>query len=235
MRLAVPQANSKREVTNSRSFMVVECRSNLSKCNGRRSVAIAEVSVYFRVMNNASLASGLAMTAEEYLRYEITADCRHEYVNGQLFEMPGDKDDHNMMAGSVALFLHKKLAHTGWSVYIKGVKVSVPDGNSYYYPDVFLTDEERTKANHYVKYRPTLITEIISGTSHITDTVDKYIAYTTIPSLQYYLIIEPETVYVMLYFRNAESKWEAATYVRKTDTISLPALNLDLPLSEVYP
>lgn len=31
------------------------------------------------------------MTVEEYLQYELTADDRHEYLNGQLFKMPGEK------------------------------------------------------------------------------------------------------------------------------------------------
>ncbi|MBD0368566.1 MAG: Uma2 family endonuclease, partial [Flavisolibacter sp.] len=76
--------------------------------------------------------------------------------------------------------------------------------------------------------------EVLSPSTHIMDTVDKYIAYTTIPSLKYYLIVEPETVYVTLYSKNGDGKWEAMSYVRKTDVIPLPLLEISLPLSEVY-
>jgi Uma2 family endonuclease len=43
---------------------------------------------------------------------------------------------------------------------------------------------------------------------YITNTVDKYIAYTTIPSLKYYLIVDPETIYVTLYTKNADGQWK---------------------------
>lgn len=79
-----------------------------------------------------------------------------------------------------------------------------------------------------------MIVEVVSPSTHITDTVDKYLAYTTIPSLKYYLIVEPETAYVTVYSKNAEGKWEAMSYVRKTDVISLPLLELSLLLEDVY-
>lgn len=99
---------------------------------------------------------------------------------------------------------------------------------------MFITREPRLEANRYTKYEPELIVEVLSPSTYNTDTVDKYIAYTTIPSLKYYLIVEPETVYVAVYSKNEEGKWEAMTYTRNTDVISLPLLNLALPLKEVY-
>ncbi|MBD0279063.1 MAG: Uma2 family endonuclease, partial [Flavisolibacter sp.] len=112
--------------------------------------------------------------------------------------------------------------------------VGTPDGTKYFYPDVFITREPRTEKNQYIKYEPELIVEVLSPSTHIMDTVDKYIAYTTIPSLKYYLIVEPETVYVILYSKNGDGKWEAMSYVRKTDVIPLPLLEISLPLNEVY-
>lgn len=32
------------------------------------------------------------MPVEEYIQYEAKAERRHEYINGQLFEMPGEKE-----------------------------------------------------------------------------------------------------------------------------------------------
>lgn len=174
------------------------------------------------------------LTVEEYIQSELVAERRHEYVNGQLFEMPGEKDINNEIALYLFMFFFQKLKERGYQVYVNDVKVAIPGGEKYYYPDVFVTQEERTEGNRYIKYSPELIAEVISPSSHVTDRVDKYIAYTTISSLKYYLIVEPETVYVTLHFKNAEGRWEVATYVRRTDAVSLPALNAELPLSEVY-
>jgi Uma2 family endonuclease len=48
------------------------------------------------------------------------------------------------------------------------------------------------------------------------------------------LIVEPETVYVTMFSKNDEGKWEAMTYVRKTDVVPMPLLDISLPLEEVY-
>ncbi|MBD0295621.1 MAG: Uma2 family endonuclease [Flavisolibacter sp.] len=174
------------------------------------------------------------LTVEEYIRLELQSEQRHEFINGQLIEMPGEKDVNNKCGGFIYIFLMNHLYSKGYEVYINDVKVGTPDGTKYFYPDVFITREPRTEKNQYIKYEPELIVEVLSPSTHIMDTVDKYIAYTTIPSLKYYLIVEPETVYVTLYSKNGDGKWEAMSYVRKTDVIPLPLLEISLPLSEVY-
>lgn len=174
------------------------------------------------------------MTVEEYIQFELTAGCRHEYINGQLFEMPGEKRTNNRIAGNSYMLLRHLLETKGYQVYSHDMKVSNRDRNKYFYPDVFVTKEAQTDANEYIQYEPELIVEVISPSSRITDTVDKYIDYSAIPSLHYYLIVEPEVTYVTLYAKNAEGKWEATLYSSLNDVISLPLLGLSLPLAEVY-
>lgn len=185
-------------------------------------------------MNNVTQETSITLSVEEYIRLEKQSLHRHEFINGQLIEMPGEKDINNQIAIYICMFLVNHLTQKGYNIFINDVKVGIPGGGKYYYPDVFATNEQRTEHNQYIKYEPELIVEVISPSTHITDTVDKYLSYTTFPSLKYYLIVEPETVYVTVYSKNSEDKWEAMSYVRKTDVISLPLLELSLPLEEVY-
>ena len=173
-------------------------------------------------------------SVEDYIQHELQSDCRHEFIDGQLIEMPGEKIINNKIAGFIFLFLMNRLHSKGYQVFTHDVKVSSHDRAKYFYPDVFITREVETDTNQYIQYEPELIVEVVSPSTHITDTVDKYIAYTTIPSLKYYLIVEPETVYVTLFSKSAEGKWKAMTYVRKTDVVPLPLLEISLPLEEVY-
>lgn len=174
------------------------------------------------------------LSVEDYVRLELQSERRHEFINGQLIEMSGEKDINNQIAIYVCIYFVQHLMPKGFQVYMNDVKVGLPDQKKYYYPDVFITREPKSEQNQYIKYEPELIVEVISPSTHITDTVDKYIAYTSIPSLKYYLIVEPETVYVTLFSKNTEDKWEAASYVRKTDLVSLPLFDVSLPLNEVY-
>ncbi|HVF97144.1 MAG TPA: Uma2 family endonuclease [Flavisolibacter sp.] len=77
-----------------------------------------------------------------------------------------------------------------------------PRPHQIFLPNVFVTKEPQTAANEYIQYEPEPIVEVISPLSRITDTVDKYIDYSAIPSLKYYLVVEPEVTYVTLYARN---------------------------------
>lgn len=183
---------------------------------------------------NRAIATPGVLSVEEYIQYELKSDRRHEYINGQLIEMPGEKAINNKIAGFIYVLLMNTLYPKGFQVYNHDVKVSNHDRTKYFYPEVFITREEENPNNEYIKYEPELIVEVISPSTHITDTVDKYLAYTAIPSLKYYIIVEPETVYVTLYSKNAEAKWEAMSYVRKTDVMPLPLLDTTLPLTEIY-
>lgn len=174
------------------------------------------------------------MTVEEYIRFEWTAECRHEYIDGKLFEMPGAKIIHSKIKGNILIFLYEQLIAKGFEVYSTDVKVSNYNRTNYYYPDIFATREAQTKANEYIQYEPEIIVEVISSSSRITDTIDKYIDYTLIPSLKYYLVVEPEITYVILYAKNGGDKWEATLFSSLTDIIPLPLLELSLPLTEVY-
>ncbi|HEX8316652.1 MAG TPA: Uma2 family endonuclease, partial [Flavisolibacter sp.] len=137
---------------------------------------------------NQKRTSSSPLTVEEYIQLELKSEKRHEFINGQLIEMPGEKLINNQIAGFIYIFLMNQLFSKGFKVFSHDIKVSNHDRTKYFYPDVFVTKETATEQNQYIQYEPELIVEVISPSTHITDTVDKYIAYTAIPSLKYYLI-----------------------------------------------
>jgi Uma2 family endonuclease len=173
-------------------------------------------------------------TVEEYIRYELRSQVRSEFINGQLFEMVGEKDINNEIAGTLYILFSTLLKTLGYSIYNHDVKVKVTGENKYYYPDVFITKEAKLESNQYIKSEPVLIVEVVSETSQVNDYVDKYIDYTKIPSLQYYLIVEPETFLITCYKRGENSEWVTSKYTRPTDLISLPLLDVSFSLKQVY-
>jgi Uma2 family endonuclease len=183
---------------------------------------------------NQQAAVSIPMTVEEYIQYELKAACRHEYINGQLFEMPGEKRTNNRVALNISIHFVQQLRPKGYEIFNYEMKVANQARNKFFYPDVFVTKEPQTEANEYIQYEPELIVEVISPSSRITDTVDKYIEYSAIPSLKYYLIVEPEVNYITLYAKNEAGRWEATLYASLNDVIPLPLLDISLPLQEVY-
>jgi Uma2 family endonuclease len=174
-------------------------------------------------------------TVEEYVEHELKSAVRSEFINGQLFEMAGEKDINNEIAGSLYILLTTLLKSLGYFVYNRDVKVKIFGENKYYYPDVFVTKELKNENNKYVKYEPILIIEVVSETTHTTDYVDKYVAYIKIPSLVYYLIIEPETTLVTCFTKGNDNEWSTSKYTSLDDVIKLGAVdNLSFQLRQIY-
>lgn len=174
------------------------------------------------------------ITVEEYIRNEWMAERPSDFIDGDLFEIPGAKDINNKIAGKVLFILMMALKGTVHHVYAFDVKVKITGEHRYYYPEIFVTKEQETEENQYIKNEPVLIVEVVSIESQIKDYVDKYIDYTKIPSLQYYLIVEPETVLITCYARNEQGTWQTEKYTKLSDTVILPALNTSFTLQQIY-
>ncbi|HXL55135.1 MAG TPA: Uma2 family endonuclease [Chitinophagaceae bacterium] len=173
----------------------------------------------------------IALTEEEYINFELQSDIRHEFVNGKLIDMPGESLLHNHIVSNILIALKQALQNKEYNIFIEDVKVKLPNESKYYYPDVFVTKEKITNA--FIVNQPELIVEVLSESTRKYDTVDKFINYQKFPSLQYYILVEPETTLVQLFYR-ADEDWEMRSFTKISDLLQLDALNLTLSLKEIY-
>jgi Uma2 family endonuclease len=180
-------------------------------------------------------ASDRTLTVDEYIQHELKAEVRSEFINGQLFEMAGEKDINNRIALRIAFLLMQVLEVKGFEVFAHDVKVKIFGQSKYYYPDVFVTKEARTEANQYIKSEPVLIVEVVSESTQVNDYVDKYIDYTKISSLLYYIIVEPETTLLTSYARTDNGEWSTTKFTKLEDQVTLDKLDLSFQLKQVYP
>ena len=67
---------------------------------------------------NQKDTSSASLTVEEYIQLELQSDIRHEFINGQLIDMPGEKDINNQIAIYICTFLVHHLMPKGFQVYL---------------------------------------------------------------------------------------------------------------------
>jgi Uma2 family endonuclease len=77
-----------------------------------------------------------------------------------------------------------------------------------------------------------VLVEVLSASSSFIDLVDKVKAYKRIPTLQAYLIVKPDKVWVRLYEREGQGGWAERECENEKEVITLQ--DLSLPLQEVY-
>lgn len=174
------------------------------------------------------------MGVEEYLRSEETSLMKREYVYGFVYPLhaqAGTTDAHDTIAVNILTALHGLARRAGGSVYSSDMRVATQDRHSYSYPDVTVTCEPRDPQARF-KVAPCLLVEVLSKSTAHNDHNGKYHAYTALPSLHTYLIVEQTEPRVYAYQRTPEG-WVMTPY-GPGESVPLPCIEAELTLETVY-
>jgi Uma2 family endonuclease len=171
------------------------------------------------------------LTVEEYLEGEQTSGIRHEYVDGQVFAMAGASANHNRVARNLVSHLTAHLANTPCEAFVSDMKVRAND--VFYYPDVMVCCDPNDNDRFFRDY-PRLLVEVVSPSTMRTDYYEKRLAYQKIPTLQQYIIVDPDRVLVDVFDRDSAGHWVKRTLLQLSDVLNFVPVSLALPLLEVY-
>lgn len=173
-------------------------------------------------------------TYAEYLQLEHDTQIRHEFWNGEVFAMAGGTGNHNRIGLKIASILSAKFEPLGCKVFFNDVKLELQEENYYVYPDVILTCDKDDNDPYLVK-KPSLIVEVLSTSTEAYDRSIKLAQYRKIKPLRYYLLVAQNKPSVEVYGRTADDAvFTYEVYENLNENIQLPALEIVLPMSEVY-
>lgn len=85
--------------------------------------------------------TNIILTEEQYVRYELDSEIRHELINETLIAMPGDSPIHNYICQNFLILFRELLKNTAYSIFIEDVKMKITDEKKYFYPDIFITKD----------------------------------------------------------------------------------------------
>ena len=173
------------------------------------------------------------MTPDEYLYAEERGQIRHELVRGQLFDMAGGTDTHNLISLNIAFGLREHLRGQPCRVFMADMKVRVAAADVFYYPDVFVTCDSSDR-EAYFKEKPCLIVEVLSESAAGTDPREKFRAYELLKSLKDYLFVQHKSRELELLRRNSpDDAWIKSVYTGSEEVV-FESLNVSLTLSQIY-
>lgn len=175
------------------------------------------------------------MTVDEYLRFEESSNCRHEFVEGQVFAMTGSTEAHNVICVNLLTRIHSHLRGTGCRAFINDMKVHVKAANSFYYPDIMVTCEP-FQSDSVFKSSPVLLVEVLSKSTRQVDKREKLVAYRKLSTLQEYVIVHQYKMFVELYSKDADGTWQCILLSRSDELVlrSLPGGDLTIPVGDIY-
>ena len=172
------------------------------------------------------------VSVNDYLKSELASEVRHEYLGGLVYAMAGETRVHNQIVGNLYVLLRQHLKGGPCRVYMSDVRVhfKVRQDEYYYYPDIVVTCDSQDNDPRLVRSAK-LIIEVLSQTTERVDKREKFFAYTTIESLQEYVLVPQEGNEATIFRR--VNGWQSEQ-VHPPAELLLGSVQLRLPLAAVY-
>ncbi|MDP2811899.1 MAG: Uma2 family endonuclease [Rhodocyclaceae bacterium] len=181
---------------------------------------------------NAAPQHRALLSVADYLAGEESAECRYEYLAGEVYAMSGASVRHNAICLNLASALQRHLAGGPCRAFINDVKVhlKVLNDDYFYYPDVMVACRPEDNASHY-REQPCLLVEVMSESTKRVDRREKLLAYREIPALETYVLIGQQAPEVSIYRRAVGWMPERLS---ADGVIALPDLDFRLSVAELY-
>ncbi len=147
------------------------------------------------------------MTLEDYLALDAEAELRHEWVNGEVYAMSGGTSRHAAVIANTIIALGVATRGGPCRPTSSEQRIHIPGTGAFLYPDAALicgpyehVDDGLTVTN------PTVLFEVLSPSSANYDQGAKFEHYRHLPSLQHYVLIDPDEVHV-IHHKRMDDGW----------------------------
>ncbi len=174
------------------------------------------------------------VSPEEYLAAELLSPEKHEYVGGEVYAIAGANRQHNVLAMNLSVEVGSRLRGNRCQPFGSDFKVRIPQPGRdiFYYPDLTVACEPGDPLSVFEE-QPVVIFEVLSPSTEAIDRREKYLNYTSLPSVQAYVLVDQQKVEVTLFLRSPMG-WAKEVLTALDETLELAAIGVTLPLAAIY-
>jgi Uma2 family endonuclease len=168
------------------------------------------------------------LTEAEYLELERNSEVRHEFIDGRMLEMPGPSKTHIRIVTNITVALAPPAHQQDCRFVASDGKLRSLQGR-FYYPDVMICCLESTDT--HIEDAPCFLLEVISPSTEAMDRGRKFDEYTSIHSLNQYVLVAQDEQRLTVFTRG-ESDWRVQSITE--GAIQVNCLETELSLEQVY-
>ena len=177
------------------------------------------------------------ISEEDYLEMEESSLEKHEYFNGEIFQMAGASERHNNISGNIYGEFYIKLKKRPCKVYQNDMRLFVEKTGLYTYPDVIVVcgkpEIRKYKGLDNLK-NPVLIVEVLSPSTANYDKGGKFDHYRTIESLQEYVLVWQDKKRVARYTKQDDGSWLLHDFIGEDAEVVLTSIDCSLSIEDIY-
>jgi Uma2 family endonuclease len=172
------------------------------------------------------------MSVEDYLVLNRNSkDIRYEYLDGEMHMLAGGSPDRSIIIANLTATIKGPLKGSQCRVYNSDVQLKLSE-KRYAFPDITVSCDERDRNQKETIRYPRLVVEVLSPTTEATDRGKKAAYYRACPTIQEYIMVDSEEVFVEVH-RREEQRWTINTF-EPGYTIALESLGIQFPIEDVY-
>lgn len=176
---------------------------------------------------------GLKLDKAAFSAWLDRQEQRYEWKECRVVQMTNVTKAHERIAANILRAISERLDLDRWSVTASGLGV---EGSTFIrFPDIVVepmdNDDEGRRARKVV-----VLVEVLSPSSVGTDFTEKLAEYTTLPTLQAYVIASQDEPIVWIWHRSSGNEFPATPVEMngRDAQLDLSCLGVSIPLSEIY-
>jgi Uma2 family endonuclease len=173
----------------------------------------------------------------EYLELEEKSPTRHEWLDGEIYDMSGGTLDHAGLAAAVIRRLGNQLEGKRCRVFTTDLKIRVLATGLATYPDASVIcgraeldpDSPKTTVTN-----PTVLVEVLSDSTEAYDRGEKFAHYRRLPSLREYVLVGQGKPMIEVFRKNEAGQWVLVAEAGAGESAVLESIGCTLVVDEVY-
>lgn len=176
-------------------------------------------------------------TPEEYLALERESAERHEYLEGEIYQMDGESLSHSHVCVNLTIEVGTQLRGHRCEALSPNMKVRTSTASLFSYPDLTIVCGEPLfhDRKQDVVINPRVIFEVLSPSTERYDRGRKFQRYRLgNETLTDYVLIAQETASVEHYRKTGDGLWVYEIYTELADFLRFEELDLELALERIY-
>lgn len=175
------------------------------------------------------------VSAEEYLAIDRAAECRSEFLDGEIIAMSGGSLRHSRLQINLAVVVEAALRGSSCQSFSADLRVRVSP-RMYAYPDLTVVCGEPVLADERqdILLNPRVIIEVLSPSTENYDRGIKFRRYWGIESLTDYILVAQDQILIEQYSRQDAHTWTLRDYDTAADTLRIESIGISLPLAAIY-
>ncbi|MEJ7589565.1 MAG: Uma2 family endonuclease [Ferruginibacter sp.] len=173
---------------------------------------------------------------EDFLLLERMSKTRNEYYRGEIFAMSGASYQHNQLASALIADIAAHLKGSECHIFGSDLRVHAWFKSFYTYPDAVIICGEPSFADNQFDtiINPAILFEILSPSTEEYDRTVKFEFYKNIASLQQYVLIDSQKIWIEVFTKQQDDLWVSDVYTNPEKDWVLSSISYVGKVKQLY-